>query len=611
MIQTSVRMIGWVASIAATIIALLPPAGYLSLSYLREKGEMIAEAELIAQMVTMQVIGRNPDLGRQESHRFTALIEHDFIPADLPEQRRVLDFDGSVIASTAQRLRPPVLTVPVHLRDAGRAIGRVEVRRSLLPLLLRSLWVALFGIALALAVYLLPLRAVRDAYARLEHQATHDVLTGLPNRKLIEDRLALGMAHARRSSTLLAVAFLDLDNFKLINDKLGHGVGDALLQAVAARLRSSLREGDTVGRQGGDEFVMILPGNRTSDAVPAVMQRLMKTMAVPLEVGKHLLHVTCSIGISLFPRDGEDADLLMRRADAAMYLAKGQGRNKYQFFAAEINKRLEARRMLERELEQALAREEFELYYQPQVDISDRTICGAEALLRWRHPRRGLLSPVDFLAVAQDSHLVLAIDEWVTRTACFQAKAWQRERLPQVRIAINASDRIQDERFVELVRGALDQSGLDSSWLELELDESVLFAKPDQSLPILRAMRGLGVGLAIDNFGMASCTLSYLRRLPVDRLKVDRSLIGRIGWRASDDATVEGVISLGHALRLRMLAQGVETAKQLELLRSRHCDEAQGRFLHPVLSADAFGELLASGSAGIPGGLGRTDRFGS
>jgi diguanylate cyclase (GGDEF)-like protein len=600
--RTSARAITWAAGIVATVIAVSPPAGYLSLSYLREKGEMVAEAELIAQMVTTQVVSRDPKLWYFASDRFEALIHRDFTPTDLPEARRVLDLNGNVIETSPGRLRPPVITVPATLWDAGHAVGRVEVRRSLRPLLVRTAWVMLFSFALAFAVYLLPLRAVREAYARLEHQATHDVLTGVPNRKLIDDRLLLGMAHARRSSTILAVAFLDLDNFKTINDKLGHGVGDALLQAVAARLRSSLREGDTVGRQGGDEFVMILPGNKNADAVSRVMQRIMGTLAEPLHVGKHSLRITCSIGISLFPKDGEDVDVLMRRADAAMYLAKGQGRNKYQFFAAEINNRLEARRILERELVQALEREEFELHFQPQIELASRRIGGAEALLRWHHPRRGLLAPADFLSVAQDSRLILAIDEWVTRTACLQNKAWQDAGLPPVRISINASDRIHDERFVELVMAALRDSGLAPRWLELELNESALLSEPEQSVPILQALHDLGLRLSIDNFGVAACSLSYLRRLPVDRLKVDRSLVSRIGWRGAYDGTVEGVVSLGHALELKVLAQGVETAEQLAFLRSRDYDEAQGRFLYPVLTPAAFSTLARAKSVVAAGG---------
>jgi diguanylate cyclase (GGDEF)-like protein len=592
MTYSSTRTIGWVAGLLAVVIGLLPPVGYFSLSYLREKGEMLAEAELIAQMATQQVVSRDKDGWDGQIQRLEALIRRDFIPTDLPEQRRVLNLDGKVVAVNPPSLSPPVLAVPAMLRHADRAVGRVEIRRSLLPLIWRTGGVAVLGLALALAVYLAPLRAVRDAYARLEHQATHDALTGVPNRKLIDDRLLQAIAQSRRSSTILAVAFVDLDNFKVINDKLGHSVGDALLQAVAARLRATLREGDTVGRQGGDEFVLILPGNRDEDAVAGVMQRIIKAIAEPLKVDKHDLRVTCSIGVSLFPEDGDGADVLLRRADAAMYLAKGQGRNRYQFFAADINHRMEARRVLQRELAQALERGEFELYFQPQVDLTSRGICGVEALLRWRHPRRGLLAPADFLPAAQEPRLIRAIDVWVTRTVCAQQKRWQSAGLPPVRVAVNGSERIQDAQLVPLVEAALRDSGLAPSWLEFAFKESVLLGNPSGVCAVLRELRALGIQLCVDKFGVAPSSVSRLKRLPLDRLKVDPSLVRRIGRRGSDEGALEGVVSLGHALGLKVLAQEVETAEQLAFLQSRGYDEVQGNFLYPVMSADVLAGLL-------------------
>jgi diguanylate cyclase (GGDEF)-like protein len=593
--NASARAITLFSAAVAGVIAVLPPIGYFTLTYLREKGEMTAEVELYAQMVTGQVISRNPEMWRFEFERLENLIRPEMTPSDLPEQRRLLDADNSVVARSDEILVPPVLTVSGQVWDSGRAVGHVEVGRSLAPVLIDTALVALFGIALGMAVYLVPVRALRSAYARLEHQATHDRLTGLPNRELFEDRLRQATAEARRNSTRLAVAFLDLDNFKSMNDKLGHAVGDAILQGVAERLMAALREGDTVGRQGGDEFVLILGGHKNVEAISRVTQRILGSFATPLSVGEHTLRVTCSIGVSIFPDDGDDLEMLLKNADAAMYLAKERGRNNCQFYSSQINAGMETRRILETELRQALETGELLLHFQPQVHLGSGAIVGAEALLRWRHPRRGLLAPADFLAVAEERGMLPDLDRWVVRAACGQNRAWQDAGLPPIRVAVNVSSAIRDKHFVRTITDTLRESGLSPEFLDIEVTEAALTADRERSMRVLGALRKLGVQISADHFGTAACSLSFLKELPVDRLKVDRSFVRNIGLQRDDEGIVQGVVSLGYGLGLAVLAHGVETVEQLAFVRNRGCDEAQGYYFSRAVPAEAFAVLLREG----------------
>ena len=437
--------------------------------------------------------------------------------------------------------------------------------------------------------------------AQLAHQANFDGLTGLANRNLLKDRLHQAIATARRNGGSLATVFLDLDHFKLVNDSLGHTEGDVLLRTVAERLRGCVRETDTVARLGGDEFVLVLSG-RKADArvleadVTALMNKLLAEIARPVVVGGRELRTTCSMGVAVHPQDGEDTDTLLRNADAAMYRAKELGRNRFQFFTSDVHERIRRRMELESSLRLALERDEFELHYQPQVSLKRGGIVGAEALIRWRHPKLGLIYPAQFIPFAEDTGLIVQIGEWVLRRACAQNKAWQDAGLPHVAVAVNMSARQCEQQDIDqVVRRALADAELDARYLELEITESLSMANPDQSVPMMRRLKDIGVLLSIDDFGTGFSNLSYLRRFPVDQLKIDLSFIREITTDPGSLAISEAIITMSHRLNLRVVAEGVETEGQLQLLGARQCDSIQGYFFSPPVSAEAFARLLQEG----------------
>ena len=435
---------------------------------------------------------------------------------------------------------------------------------------------------------------------QLSHQANFDSLTGLANRNLLQDRLQQAIVTARREGRTVATVFLDVDHFKLVNDSFGHRVGDELLQKVAGRLKSCVRESDTVARLGGDEFVLVLQaradgesGSLESD-ITVVMNKLLSNVSMPLWLGNRQLRPTCSIGVSIYPQDGENADTLLRNADAAMYRAKELGRNRFQLFTAEVHERIRRRMELETSLRMALEREEFELHYQPQVSLRTLQVVGMEALLRWRHPEKGLIGPASFIGFAEESGLIVPIGAWVMREACKQNKAWQDAGLPRLPIAVNMSAKqCEQEDLEQVVRLALEDSGLEARFLELEITESISMANPDQSVPLMRRLKAMGVSLSIDDFGTGFSNLSYLPRFPVDRLKIDLSFVRELVKDAGSLAISEAIIRMSHSLNLQVVAEGVESSQQLELLGARHCDSIQGYFFSPPLPAEAFARLLA------------------
>jgi diguanylate cyclase (GGDEF)-like protein/PAS domain S-box-containing protein len=436
----------------------------------------------------------------------------------------------------------------------------------------------------------------RQAEDRVMHLANHDALTGLPNRRLLIDRLGQALALAHRDRQHVAVLFMDLDRFKTINDSLGHMIGDALLQTVARRLSGALREGDTVSRLGGDEFVVVLPNLDHPKAAEKVALKLIEALAPPIELGGHELRVSASIGISLFPEDGNDTETLLRNADSAMYHAKDMGRNNYQFFLEQMNVTVAERLRLENDLHRALARQEFELHYQPRVSLANGAICGVEALIRWRHPERGLILPEHFIPVAEDTGLIVPIGEWVVRESCRQGKAWSTAGLPPIPVAINLSPRqFRQSDLVDTVSRALEQHGWPSSLLELEITEGVLMQQTSDTLKTLEALHRLGVGLAIDDFGTGYSSLSYLKRFPVDFLKIDRSFVRDIAVDPDDASIVTAIIGLAHSLGLTVVAEGVENAGQLAFIRDAGCDEAQGRHIsHPIPADQLAAWVLAN-----------------
>ncbi len=430
---------------------------------------------------------------------------------------------------------------------------------------------------------------------QLEHQANHDALTGLPNRNLLRDRLAHGIAYAQRHGCVLATVFLDLDNFKLVNDTLGHRTGDALLQEIALRLRACVREDDTIARLGGDEFVVLLNDQPSKDSVTHAMQRLVQAVNRPMLLEPHEITPTCSIGISLFPSDGADGDTLLRHADAAMYRAKAAGRNTFRFYAAEMNAELSQRLEIEARLRRALEREEFRVHFQPRIGLRSGRIEGVEALIRWQS-HEGLIPPGRFIPVAEDTGLIVPIGDWVLRAACRQMQAWHASGLPLIPVSVNISPRqFKRAGLVGDIARALEDTGLAPRWLEIEVTESLVMENAEEFVATLHALKQLGVEISVDDFGTGYSSLSYLKRFPVDRLKVDQSFVRDIGTDAEDATIVQAIVQLGHSLDLQVTAEGVETLVQLEFLRRCGCDQAQGYLFSKPLPADAVEPLLRKG----------------
>ena len=429
---------------------------------------------------------------------------------------------------------------------------------------------------------------------QLEHQANYDALTGLPNRNLLHDRLRQAV-YSQRQSRAIAVVFMDLDHFKFVNDSLGHSTGDLLLKAMGERLRTVLREGDTVGRVGGDEFVLILNDQSNEEIIYRAMQRISAKVSEPLTIDGKELHVTCSAGISLYPQDGRDVDTLLKNADAAMYRAKEHGRSNFQFYTSEMNERVSERLALENALRRALERNELALHYQQKVNLQTGEIVGAEALVRWLHPEWGLVRPARFIPLAEETGLIVSIGEWVLREACRQTRAWLDAGLDPGVVSVNLSLRqFRQEGLVRSVSRILEETALDPAQLEMELTESMVMGNVDAAIAVLQGLKSLGVTLSVDDFGTGYSSLAYLKDLPIDTLKIDRSFVRDIGSGAELDEGVlaQAIISLGHSLHLKVIAEGVETDAQVRFLRRHGCDEVQGFFYGEPVAPEAHARLL-------------------
>jgi diguanylate cyclase (GGDEF)-like protein/PAS domain S-box-containing protein len=439
---------------------------------------------------------------------------------------------------------------------------------------------------------------------QLERQANYDALTGLPNRSLLKDRLEQTLAQAQRYSRAAMVAFIDLDNFKLINDSLGHTViGDGLLRAVGDRLQTCVRRGDTVARSGGDEFVLILTQQENEAVNYQVIERVMSSVSEPYVIDGQDLRVTCSVGLSLYPQDGADGDTLLRAADAAMYRAKELGKNNFQFYAKEMTAKIGDRLTLEAGLRRALDRGEFLLQYQPQVELQSGQIIGMEALIRWQHPELGMVSPAKFIPIAEETGLIEPIGAWVLHTACAQNKAFQDAGLPAITVAVNLSPRqFRQKNLVESVRAILNASGLDPRHLELEITEGMVMQNAEEVIATLSKLEGMRLQLSVDDFGTGYSNLSYLKRFPVHRLKIDKSFVGDIGTDPDGTAIAQSVIALGHSLNLKVIAEGVETAAQLAFLRQAGCDEAQGYYFFKPLPHSELAAVLGGLAVAMPTG---------
>ncbi|HUE10590.1 MAG TPA: EAL domain-containing protein [Steroidobacteraceae bacterium] len=441
----------------------------------------------------------------------------------------------------------------------------------------------------------------RAQSAKMAHLAQHDSLTDLPNRSLLNDRLDRAIALAHRHNKILALLYLDLDRFKHINDSLGHAVGDRLLQSVANRLRDCIRASDTVSRQGGDEFIILLSELVHVQDAAVCAEKILQSVRAPYFVDVHELNVTASIGIVVYPTDGIESEALLQNADFAMYEAKNRGRNNFQFYRLDLNSSASERQSLESSLRHALQRDEFTLYYQPSVNLATRTIAGVEALVRWRHPTRGIILPTQFIPIAEESGMIVPIGRWVLREACRQTKAWLDAGLSPIRLAVNISAvELRSKEFLESVKASLSETGFDPHYLELELTETFLMQDSRSAALVLRALKDLGVKLALDDFGTGYSSLSYMKRFPIDTLKVDRSFVRDLTTDADDARIVNAVINMGKSLHMGVVAEGVETRDQFEFLQEHRCPEAQGYFFsHPLIGA-GFRDLLRQG-VGIEG----------
>jgi diguanylate cyclase (GGDEF)-like protein/PAS domain S-box-containing protein len=458
---------------------------------------------------------------------------------------------------------------PIHDRE-GQATGAVIVFRDV-------------SIARAMAL-------------QMAHSAQHDFLTGLPNRMLLNDRVTHAIALAPRHTKKLAVLFLDLDGFKHINDSLGHPIGDKLLQSIAERLVECVRASDTVSRQGGDEFVVLLSEIEQAEDAAISARRMLHSVAEAHFINKHDLHITTSIGVSVYPDDGLDAETLIKNADTAMYQAKENGRQSYQFFKSGMNVRAVERQSIEESLRRAVERQEFTLHYQPKINLRNGDITGAEALIRWTHPVRGLVSPSQFIPVAEDCGMILPIGVWVLREACKQAKEWMDSGLPIRTIAVNISAmQFRNDHFLNDVFTILSETGLDPKCLELELTESVLIKRAETASSVLQTLRARGIQIAVDDFGTGYSSLSYLTKFPIDALKIDQSFVRQISTAPADTTIVTAVISMGRSLKLRVVAEGVETQNELEFLQAHNCEEAQGYYFSRPVPAQKFARLLETG----------------
>jgi diguanylate cyclase (GGDEF)-like protein/PAS domain S-box-containing protein len=521
---------------------------------------------------------------------------------DEAQSRPIAEVLHLIEGETRQPIRNPVEMVITHGKNLALHANSVLVRRdgyespiedSIAPIFDRS------GAITGSVVTFHDISEARAMAQKMAHLAQHDYLTGLPNRLLLNDRLSQAIAYAQRHTTQLAVLFLDLDNFKHINDSLGHAVGDQLLESVASRLVSQVRHSDTVSRLGGDEFVVLVLEDALAEHAIITAEKILDALAAPHHLAGHELHITTSIGISIFPADGDNADTLVKNADAAMYHAKKKGKNAYQFFNNAMNAVAMERHATEVELRRAIAGNELLVHYQPKVDLISGVVTGAEALVRWRHPDKGMMFPESFIPVAEDSGLIVAIGKIVLRHACRQAKAWQDQGIPSFTMAVNVSAlEFRNRRFVENLRNVLDETGLDARFLQLELTESVLMRNVESSSAVLHELKHLGVQLAIDDFGTGYSSLSYLSQFPIDVLKIDQSFVQSISLNNGNGVIVNAVIGMGTSLGQRVVAEGVETQAQLSFLHAHHCTEGQGYLFSAPLPADEFTQLLAQATVG-------------
>ena len=593
----------------ALIVATVLPLGYSILGYRNLAAKLEVMAEVKADAVT-RLITTNPRLWSYQLGPLQDLLSRE--PAVLEDEAAsIRDANDNVIATVGRSPDPPILRRSRAVHDSGMVVGRIETEHSLRGLLFGAAIAALLGLLLGAAVFatlrVLPLRALRRVTAALEQEASqhqlaaeraeylayYDSLTTLPNRSMFSKLLNRALSLARREGKLLAVLFVDLDRFKNINDTLGHEAGDLLLQEVGKRLRGCLRESDTVARLGGDEFVVLLPGLHDVADVEVVAHKILAATGKPFVALGQEFRVTASVGVSTFPKDGDDEQSLMKNADIAMYQAKEDGKNHFQFYSAHMNTNSFERLALESSLRRALEHGEFQLHYQPKIDAHGGGIAGVEALLRWQHPELGIVAPTKFIPVAEETGLIVSIGKWVLKTACTQNMAWQKLGLPRLNMAVNLSRRqFSDDGLLRDVASILEETGMSAGLLELEITESTLMHDVDKAIHTLKEFRDMGVRLAIDNFGTGYSSLSNLTQFPIDTIKIDGSLIHDLSNQAESRGIAKAIIAMGATLSLTVIAECVETKAQADFLREHACDEFQGFYFSKAVTAGQFAELL-------------------
>ena len=606
-----VRMITLLAALAATTIAAIVPVSCFLAAEARLRGEVEISAQHYASEVVEEA-RQNPALWNALADSSTGEVLNDLeigrqLDADgrsaVPERRRVFSGAERILIETATSVAPakPVLIARLAVVDGAARLGEVDIARSLRPALTVAAFVACGSSGLGLLMFLLlrvvPLRMLAAAIEHASFLSAHDLLTGLPNRRLFHDRLEQALAHARREAGRIAVFYMDLDNFKTINDVLGHPAGDATLRTVAERLRKCLRAGDTLARLGGDEFAVIQQGLVHAEDADALGKRMLAAVGPPIDLDGQFQHVGISIGITLSEVGAPNlSDELIKQADIALYQAKEHGRSRIRFFSEDMNVKVREHHTLETDLRAAISEQRLILQYQPQVDLLTGCVLGAEALVRWNRPDHGMVPPDRFIGLAEDTGLIVPIGLWVLREACLRATTWPE----RIGIAVNVSPvQLRQTGFCQAVADVIHETGITPSRLELEITESVLMRDTLETLAILQHLRNLGTKLAMDDFGTGYSSLGYLQKFRFDKIKIDRSFISRLGQDPNAEAIVRAVVGMTKALGIRANAEGVETNAQAAVLRALGCSEAQGYLYSRPISSEAFDEVASTTRLGV------------
>jgi diguanylate cyclase (GGDEF)-like protein len=583
------------------VLAVAVPVTYVIALLQYEKGTLTTTVQTRAYLLT-QYIARNPQFWQFEEHRLLTFVGDSMLDGESGERRRVLDMTGLLSAENTATAPPwPVIESSQILYDAGMPVGRIVVERSVRQLAMHgalSLLTSLIGAALLfLLIQVIPLRILRRSEAELRFRAEHDALTKLRNRESFRDQVGHAVALAHEKGRSLAVLFIDLDHFKRVNDAFGHDAGDAVLREIARRLGACTRPDDVVARLSGDEFAILLQVKRQADAAAMVAntaESVVLHCSEPIEVNGQLHRIGASVGAAAFPMDGTTVDELLAHADTAMLVAKRAGRGQFRRYDSSMQESRRARMEMEADLRQALTDKQFSLHVQPLVDLATQELRGAEALLRWSHPTRGMVPPMEFIPLLEDMGLIQEVGCWVMQSAGQLAARWSVVAGRPLTIAVNVSPLqfADGQALVESVRDMLQRTRLSPQCLQLELTEGLLMTQTAQSLALMQRLRTLGVSLAIDDFGTGYSSLSYLRSFPVDTLKIDRSFVRDLGPQSQQTTLVKAIIGLGHNLGMKVTAEGIETEEQHSLLCRLGCDTGQGYLLGRPMPVEAFEELL-------------------